>query len=200
MRKRLSNFLALQAIGLIAVSFTARAQEPTSPDTVRRMEAAIFQAQAQQRRARIQELAAQLSDQDFAKRQPALGQLLEMQLSPEEGVPLFIENLRNSSPVVQQLVIRALAAYGPRARQALPDLIAILGETQATDFVRAETAVSLAKIDARSREVLQALIRALEDRDTVFSVRLAIIRALAEIGSAAKDASAALTLSLKDPM
>src|SRR2546425_4081846 len=130
MRRRFSSFLMLQAIGLIAASFTVGAQERTSPDTVRKMEAAIFQEQDRQRRARIPELAAQLSDQDFDKRRTALGQLLEMRLSPEEGVPLFIENLRNSSPVVQQLVIRALAAYGPRARQALPDLIAILGETQ----------------------------------------------------------------------
>jgi len=200
MRRRFSSFLMLQAIGLIAASFTVCAQERTSPDTVRKMEAAIFQEQDRQRRARIPELATQLSDQDFDKRRTALGQLLEMRLSPEEGVPLFIENLRNSSPVVQQLVVRALAAYGPRARQAIPELIAILGDTQAIDFVRAETAQSLPAIDSNSPDVVTAMIRSLQDRHTVFSLRLAIVRALARLGPVAKEASATLVISLKDPM
>jgi HEAT repeat protein len=185
------------AVALCSLPMILVGQEQQAP--ARRLEAAALAAEAEHREEHVRELIARLTDPNLELRTTAAEQLVEVGLPAARGVPIYIENLRNTSPEVQQIVIRALGGYGMKASAATPGLIRLLEDSGAAGFVREESARSLTKIGAQLSDVVASMGRVISNANTVFSIRLTVVEALGQIGSAAQADIVPIEQLLGDP-
>ena len=85
--------------------------------------------------------------------------------------------------------IRALGCYGPRAKDAVPRLIELLGDRYPRR--REEAAVALGAIGPKAKAALPLLMEHLNEDEEVF-VRARCVRALLQIGASPRDVIPAL--------
>jgi HEAT repeat protein len=102
-----------------------------------------------------------------------------------EDVPRLIGEL--SDPQLRTGALLALAQIGPAAKDAVPDVVRILDDKNAT-LERPMAARTLGRIGAGHPLTVPALCRALTAADKDFDVQVMAIEALAGLGPLAKDA------------
>lgn len=118
-----------------------------------------------------------------------------LQYGPQQ-IPYLIDIARDSSkPTARMAAIRALGAFGPKAAEAIPVLIAAL-QDQTWDG-RDVAAESLGFIRQADPQVVAALKTALGDTDE--RVRMAAARALGRLRTDDAKAIEALISALRDP-
>ncbi len=110
------------------------------------------------------------------------------------AVPVLREALADKEG--SEAAAHVLGLIGPRAADALPDLIAVLQRQQAPAALRSEAAFALGRIGQPSAAIVPALIAALKDDKR--EVREQAAEALGWIGSPAREAVPALIAALKD--
>ena len=119
---------------------------------------------------------------------------------PAVGVPASkavaqLSNLLETDKSIA--VLRALSEYGPEAKPALPQLVAVLRDKQLPTEVRWNAARTLGKIRDAGSEAVPVLIEHLEDKaDTV---REHAAEALGDIGPNAAEGVPELVAVLSDP-
>lgn len=106
----------------------------------------------------------------------------------KRSVPFLLNALKNAD--VKCEAVHALGEIGSEAKDAVSDLIEMLGDTEYC--IKRNAAVALAKISPTSPGVVPALISLLADGS------VGAIEALGEMGPNAKDAVPALVKTLKD--
>ena len=119
------------------------------------------------------------------------------------AVPQLIEALADKNPRTRGHAALALAHMRPKAKEALPALIRLLGQERAATeraadrrFICKYVALAIGVIGPDARTAVPELISALDDEDGW--VRRAAIIALQRIGPDAHDAVPALRKSLED--
>jgi HEAT repeat protein len=139
----------------------------------------------------VQHEAAQALAKLGAEAAPAVPSLAKMLRSRE----MYVEGHPGIFRPVAQTAVRALGAIGPLAKEAMPAIIDLIGDTKGTfdvigvaqdnREVRAEAAVAAARIDPQSDELIRVLGRSLQ-ADELIRNKVAV--ALALIGCRAKSA------------
>jgi HEAT repeat protein len=93
----------------------------------------------------------------------------------------------------------ALGKMGPKAKEAVPDLIKVVGEAPRKDgFLRFHAATSLGQMGAEAKEAVPALVKLLGDKKAGPGRRTVVV-ALGQMGPAAKDAVDALKEARDEP-
>ncbi len=110
------------------------------------------------------------------------------------AVPALREALLDES--CGEAAARILGLIGPRASDAVPDLITILDRRLSPTTVRGHAAFALGRIGEPNGAIVPALIAALTDSKT--EVRERAAEALGGMGSSAREALPALASALKD--
>jgi HEAT repeat protein len=110
------------------------------------------------------------------------------------AVPALIEELADETSGEE--AAHVLGLIGPRAADAVPNLIAVLNRHQAPASLRSEAAFALGRIGELSAAIVPALSAALKDNK--MEVREQAAEALGWIGSPAREAAPALVAALKD--
>lgn len=119
---------------------------------------------------------------------------------PEEtiyqGKPLsaWINMLENPNPVTRYTAIKAIGEIGPKAKQAIPQLVETIRETRNRDK-RMLLACNHALLEM-GREIVPSMIFLLKDDE--WEMRRGAAWILGKVGPDAKDAIPALTRALKD--
>jgi HEAT repeat protein len=121
---------------------------------------------------------------------PAMNALAEQ---GDEGIKVLIGEMKNEKGCYWATV--ALGTAGPKAKDAVPDLLQCIGSAEPE--MRMEAALTLGNIGPDAKSAIPALTKALTDKE--YSVRYAAAYALAGVG--AKDASPELRKQAdsKDP-
>jgi HEAT repeat protein/lysophospholipase L1-like esterase len=168
-------------------------------------------------------LVARLDDPDENVRLRAADALVAIGPSPT-WLPRLIELLEQEASPAQAVAARVVAAMGPAAREAVPSLVAAIGESD--DVTRSAIALALAQIGPDARAAVPALLavmagqgearfRAVEAvglirdpsavtalcdalRDPAGDMRWQAARALGRIGPAAHPCAPSLLKALKD--
>jgi HEAT repeat protein len=94
-------------------------------------------------------------------------------------VPLLRKALESKKPAVRGRVVAALAALGPDAREAVPDLVRLLGEGKGAE--RAQTMTALRKMGPAAREAGPKLAELLKEEDQ--ALRFEACLALIDVGA-----------------
>ncbi len=119
----------------------------------------------------------------------ALGAVIEIGAISSSSVPVILEVLRTADTESLRVeAVDAIAAIGPGARPAVPDLVALLRQDEPR--LRQSAAAALAAIGPAAHSAIPALISALGD-DRPF-VRASVIQTLGSFGSASAPAVDAL--------
>jgi HEAT repeat protein len=142
-------------------------------------------------RESIPALRRSLSDKRPNVRVPAAIALAEIDPAIVEAIPVLTEALTHPENEIVDFswVIGPLAKLGPKARAALPSLIALLGKGCDADLCKA-----LVQIDPEGREAVPALISVLRSKD--YGVVHTAAHCLGLLGPRAKDAVPALAAVL----
>ncbi|MHC4505699.1 MAG: HEAT repeat domain-containing protein, partial [Planctomycetota bacterium] len=155
-----------------------------------------------------------LEDPNKHVRWDASGALSKMGAAP---VPALVELLKGKQPKLRLRALEILHGIGRDAKEALPPLVDLLGDHDASLTARASAARVLGRICAEdtatwsrrvfrgerdvpetgSRAAVPALVAAI--RDEVAGVRVDAAKALAAIGPAAREAVPSLIDALDDP-
>jgi hypothetical protein len=118
----------------------------------------------------------------------------------EEFLPVLIDALNDSDDQVRAEAALTLGLFGPRAKAAVPALIAILEgpapEGQGADS-RIRAAEALGAIGPDAKAAVPSLLAALNDENV--AVRRAAASSLGHLGPEARAGEAALTKALADP-
>lgn len=118
--------------------------------------------------------------------------------SDSQDVAALTRQLQSKDASVRLRAAKALAALGPAARFAVPDLLAAVGDPDADVRRAAVAALRTVQPDGRPSEYLLRAI-SLDFRDPDPAVRLLAVRSLARFGRAAGAVAAELEPLLGDP-
>ncbi|MCY2930895.1 MAG: HEAT repeat domain-containing protein [Planctomycetota bacterium] len=113
----------------------------------------------------------------------------------DDSVQGYIAALQSADPTQRSQAIQQLGQLGPKAAQAVPALVSVLGD-QRTD-IRTAAARALGAIQSAPKIAVGPLAGLLKDKDA--SVRWAAANALGAFGADAAPAKGALTAATKDP-
>lgn len=107
--------------------------------------------------------------------------------------PMTMALATNTNPAIRMQTVQTLGRIGPKAREAVPALIAGLNDSD--EVVRMVSAQSLGMVGQHSEQAVPALTRALQDLSQ--AVRIESINALGKFGLGARDAVTALLETAK---
>ncbi len=138
-------------------------------------------------------LVAALDDVDDHVRAVAACSLPAVDAPADQAVPALIRLVERDPSV---LPIRALSEYGPEAREAVPELVAVLSDEELNSEIRWNAIRTLGKMHGEAMEAIPALVEQLQN--PVPSIREHAAEALGEIGLLAQPTAAALLPLLKD--
>jgi HEAT repeat protein len=103
------------------------------------------------------------------------------------AVPVLREALKHGEPAVQRLASAALAGIGPRAEDALDDLVAVVADRRQDEVVRRNAALALVRLGDKPRKSLRTLLATLKDERQP-EVLMYLIESLYEIADASRPA------------
>lgn len=114
--------------------------------------------------------------------------------SREPNLQYWTERLGERDANKRLHAVTVLASYGPRARAAVPALIAVLRDR--LPEIRRRATIALAEIGPEARQAVPALIQVLQDEEE--AVRCRAVMALGDLGAEARSAVPALIGLLQD--
>lgn len=185
----------------IGLCLSTQAQEdPLTPAQRQRVDRAIGEAHAQQRRTEVQKYLSRLAtSSNGVDQQVDLISLLSLRLPAEEGVPTYLSLLGNKSDVVQQGALAALREYGPPAKEAIPKILEVFQNPGTPYPVAATAAQALGAISPQTPAVISSLTQRLENTSNPDLLTLNAVEALGLAGPAAREAEPTLMQYLSAP-
>jgi len=138
----------------------------------------------------VPELLPLLSDYHYNNKSAARSAAKALGMLGPEGILPLIEMIRDADPRRQWEAIEAVADIGAPARDAAPELVAVLKDEGRPVYMRMSAARALGRMVPPPDGAVHALAAALKSDDV--SLCMIAAEALGELGPAAKDAVPAL--------
>lgn len=196
MRRVSMTFGVLACLASLAI---AQADDPLSPEARRQVDSAVKSSYEKNRREEAQRYLETLNTTtDSSEYYTQIGALRTMQLSPEEGLPIFSGLLAHPSDVVKQGALLALGEYGEKAASLREPIAALLADNGREWFVRATAAESLARVAPDSASALAIGDRLQSGRESVDTER-AMLGALGSLGAQARGAVREIESFIQSP-
>ena len=157
----------------------------------------------------LEKLQQALVSKDAAQREKAVRDLLNSELRKlyqEQIVEILLPHIRTPAQGLdnirdQGLLIEHVGSYGPRAKAALLDLLALVANDKAPTYLRGQAVTACARIGPGDPNVIKTFIAALENPNPKNESGLhdRVIACLGDMGRAAWPAKAAVRSMLGHP-
>jgi len=137
---------------------------------------------SRRREAAIPALVEAIGSENAALRRWAIRTFWEMRPAPDPGsaIPAIVNAMTDPDGLVRYEAGRALSHFGPKAKAAVPQIMAMLKDPQTKSELRYDAIRVLPDIGPDTKAALGVLVEALDDKEV--EVRNASLFAISELG------------------